>query len=306
MTDRPIRNIAASVHQRLLNQARKSDRPFGELLQYYAIERFLYRLSKSSHSREFILKGALMLVAWRSPLSRPTRDIDLLGRVENSIASVTTAVKDICLQAVEPDGIVFDPANIQGERITEDADYPGVRIRLPGRLGQARLTIRIDVGFGDAVPSSGRDIIYPTLLDYPAPRLAGYSRESLIAEKFEIMVKRGEINSRMKDFYDIWLLARQFDFRSRMLSKAIEQTFNRRGTELPETMDHLMKVLIEDETKEIQWRSFIRKTRLEVGPRTFTQVIEGIREFLDPVLQDLRLKSAPEKLWKAPGPWASA
>jgi len=306
MTARPLRDIAASVHQRLLNRARESGRPFGELLQYYAIERFLYRLSVSPHSKDFLLKGALMLVAWRSPLSRPTRDIDLLGQIENSIDAVMAVIRNICLQAVEPDGIVFDPDGMRGERISDDADYPGVRIRFQGRLGQARLTIRIDVGFGDAIGSSGRKIIYPTLLDFPAPRLSGYSRENLIAEKFEIMVKRGEINSRMKDFYDIWLLARQFDFQGRILAGAIQRTFKRRGTKLPETMDHLIKALIEDATKEIQWRSFVRKSRLENAPRSFAGVVGGIKEFLDPVLEDLDLKSNPKKIWKAPGPWASA
>jgi hypothetical protein len=206
------KNLAASVHARLAQIARRTGRPFQELLQYYAMERFLYRLSKSPHAARFVLKGALMLRVWDAPMARPTKDIDLLGRLENSLENGSTVVREVCALEVEPDGLVFRPATVKSERIREDADYEGVRIRFDGFLARARIAMQLHVGIGDVMVPGPVEIAYPTLLDFPAPRLKGYPRETAIAEKFEAMVKLGTLNSRMKDFYDIWLLSRQFDF----------------------------------------------------------------------------------------------
>ena len=207
------KNIGASVRQRLLNKARETGRPFSELLQYFAMERFLYRLSKSEYADKFVLKGALMLTAWNAPLLRPTMDIDLLGRIGNDIGAMAAIVREICAGRVEPDdGLVFDAATVQGERIAEAAEYEGVRIRFRATLDAARIQMQLDIGFGDIVVPAAVPTIYPTILDLPAPHLLAYSRETAIAEKFEAMVKLGELNSRMKDFFDIWLLSRSFDF----------------------------------------------------------------------------------------------
>lgn len=202
-------NLPASVHQRLLNRAKRDYRPFNELLQYYAMERFLYRLAQSPHANRFILKGALMMRAWRSPESRPTMDIDLLEKTNNEEVSILAQIRDVLDVEVVPDGMTFNPASIYAERITEDADYEGIRIRFLGALGSARVNLQIDIGFGDVVFPGPETIELPTMLDFPGPRLWCYSRESTIAEKFEAMVKLGELNSRMKDFYDIWSLSRQ-------------------------------------------------------------------------------------------------
>jgi predicted nucleotidyltransferase component of viral defense system len=199
---RPPKNIAASVRQRLLMMARETSRPFNELLQYFAMERFLYRLSKSRYADNFVLKGALMLTVWEAPLTRPTMDIDLLGRIDNSIETIADLTREICRQEVELDGIDFDAATVEPERIAEDADYEGIRVRFRGSLDTARIVIQLDIGFGDTVIPSPEPVSYPTLLDLPAPHIRGYSRESTIAEKFEAMVKLGILNSRMKDFYD--------------------------------------------------------------------------------------------------------
>jgi len=200
------KNIAASVHQRLLNKAKDSNHPFNEILQYFTIERFIYRLSKSPHAEKFILKGALMFIAWNTSLSRPTKDIDLLGRINNSVEEIVSVVTDVCEQDVESDGISFDTDTISAMRITEDTDYEGVRVRVQGTLGTIRLSLQIDTGFGDVIVPKASKIVYPTILDFPAPKLKGYSMESTIAEKFQAMVKLGILNSRMKDFYDVWLL----------------------------------------------------------------------------------------------------
>ena len=206
------RNVPASVRQRLLNRARSDRRPFNELLQYFAMERFLYRLSQSAHADRFVLKGALMLQVWRSPDIRPTMDIDLLGRTSNAEDDLMAQLRDILAVDVEPDGLAFDADSIRTERITEGANYEGIRIRFPGTLATARIHMQIDAGFGDVVYPAPEAADLPTMLDFPAPRLLCYSRESVIAEKLEATVKLGMLNSRMKDFYDIWLLSRQFDF----------------------------------------------------------------------------------------------
>lgn len=188
VTNTRPKNIAASVHQRLQNKAKEADRSFNELFQYYAIERFLYRLSLSTHAERFVLKGALMLMVWESPLFRSTMDIDVLGRMENSIDNIISIVQEVCGQEAEPDGIIFDPQSVLGQRITEDADYEGVRIRFRGSLSTARISIQLDVGFGDIVFPAPELKIYPTILDFPAPRIRSYSMESAVAEKFEAIV----------------------------------------------------------------------------------------------------------------------
>jgi len=216
-----IANLPASVHQRLLNKAKESSRPFNELLQYFAIERFIYRISKSPHADQFILKGALMFSAWCGPESRPTMDIDLLGKIDNQLDTVTAAMKDACLTDVRPDGMSFDADTVDAVRITEDAEYEGVRVRVRGSVGKIRVSIQIDIGFGDVIVPNASMVSYPAFLGFPAPELNGYTMESTIAEKFQAMVKLGVLNSRMKDFYDIWFLSRTFDFKGVILGEAI-------------------------------------------------------------------------------------
>ncbi|MCJ7624113.1 MAG: nucleotidyl transferase AbiEii/AbiGii toxin family protein, partial [Anaerolineaceae bacterium] len=183
------------------------------------MERFLYRLAQSKYQDQFVLKGALIFLAWGAPLSRPTRDIDLLGLTDNAVEHLITVVKEICQQPVESDGVVYDSSSVFGETIKEGTDYEGVRIRLLGLLGNARAKIQIDIGFADAISPGPIPLIYPTLLDMPSPKLLGYSRESVIAEKLQAMVYLGSINSRMKDFYDVWILSRQFIFDGVTLQK---------------------------------------------------------------------------------------
>jgi predicted nucleotidyltransferase component of viral defense system len=303
VTRRLPKNIAASVRQRLLDKARETGRPFNELLQYFAMERFLYRLSKSPYADKFVLKGALMLMVWEAPLSRPTMDIDLLGRIDNSIETLVEVTREICRQEVEPDGIDFDAATIKAERIAEDADYEGIRIRFRGSLDTARFIIQLDIGFGDIVIPSPEPTNYPTLLDLPAPRLRGYSRESTIAEKFEAMVKLGILNSRMKDFFDIWLMLRQFDFEGPILAEAISKTFSTRGTNIQAKPIALARAFGEDPEKAAQWRGFIRKNRLKDVPQNFAEVITAIAAFLTPIAEQMAAGRVFKATWKAPGPW---
>jgi predicted nucleotidyltransferase component of viral defense system len=299
-------NVAASVHQRLLNKARETKRPFNELLQYFAMERFLYRLSESPYAERFVMKGALMFVVWHAPVSRPTMDIDLLGITDNDVDAIVHMVKEICPQDVEADGLVFDPDSVKGQRIAEDANYEGVRVRFRGKLGTARISMQLDIGFGDVVIPPLQVTEYPTLLALPAPRLRAYSRESAVAEKFEAMVKLDVLNSRMKDFYDVWLLARQFDFDGPTLAEAIAKTFSRRGTPIPTDAAALMQKVGAYAGKEAQWQGFIRRNRLQDIPGDFSVIVGAIVIFLAPISKALAANSPFKGIWKAPGPWAES
>ncbi|WP_018274655.1 nucleotidyl transferase AbiEii/AbiGii toxin family protein [Teredinibacter turnerae] len=295
------KNIAASVRQKLLNRARSDKRPFAELLQYYAMERFLYRLSQSTHSKHFILKGALMLRVWESPEFRPTMDIDMLGKTSNDEANIVSQITEVLNLAVEPDGLNFDVDSIQSERIKEDADYQGVRIRFRGTLESARINMQIDIGFGDIVHPSPEECDLPTILDFTAPRLLCYSRESAIAEKFEAMVKLGVLNSRMKDFYDIWLLSRQFNFNGSQLAQAIQLTFKRRGTTLSNNIVAFQAPFIEE--KQVQWTAFCRRINQEYLPNDFSDIVAQVTSFLAPIIEAVRSGQPFVKNWMAANEW---
>lgn len=298
-----IKNIAASVHQRLLNKAKEYSRPFNEILQHFAIERFIYRLSKSPHADKFILKGALMFSAWTGSMSRPTMDIDLLGNIENSTDLIIAVFKDACETEVDNDGIVFHKDTVTATRITEDADYKGVRVLLRGNLGSIRLFLQIDIGFGDVIIPKPDRVNYPVLLDFPPPELDGYTMESAVAEKFQVMAKLGLLNSRMKDFYDIWFLSQRFDFKGETLIEAIEKTFEKRKTPLISEPSIFNPSFMKNDIKQAQWHGFVNKTRLTDAPISFENVSVGIKYFLQPVVVSMINRQTFRLFWAAQGPW---
>lgn len=301
MSPKSPTNVPASIRQRLLNRARSDHRPFSELLQYYAMERFLYRLSLSPHARRFILKGALMLRAWNSPEFRPTMDIDLLGKTPNEEASMVAQIKEVLAVAVSPDGLFFDTHSIQTERITQDVNYKGIRIRFKGELDSARVTVQIDVGFGDVVFPGPQPCTLPVLLDFPSPKLMGYSRESAIAEKFESMVRHRELNSRMKDFYDIWLLSRQFDFKGALLSEAIRRTFDNRGIPMPDAIVAFTASFAS--VKQVVWTAFRKRLQQDSIPISFAEVVAVVGAFISPLVSAIIAGKPIHSQWNAPGPW---
>lgn len=301
MSAKSPKNVPASFRQRLLNRAKSDHRPFNELLQYYAMERFLCRLSLSPHVHRFILKGALMLRAWNSSEFRPTMDIDLLGKTRNEEASIVAQMKDILAVTVPPDGLVFDTNSIQTERITPDADYIGIRIRLKGELDSARITLQIDVGFGDVVFPEPRPCVLPSLFGFPSPRLMGYSRESAIAEKFESMVRHGELNSRMKDFYDVWLLSKHFDFEGALLSEAIRRTFDNRGIPLPDAIVAFTEAFTSG--KQIMWTAFRKRLKQDSVPISFAEVVAVVEDLISPLVSAVVAGRPIPLRWTAPGPW---
>lgn len=298
-----LKNVAGSIYKKLLNKARETGRPFSEVLQYFTMERFLYRLSQSPHTEKFILKGALMLLVWKTPITRPTMDIDLLGKTDNNLDAISSLIRDVCTQEVEPDGIAFDQESLESKRIVEDAEYEGVRVRFRGYLGNARINMQLDIGFSDEIHPAPEEAAYPTILDLPAPMLKGYSRESSIAEKLEAMVKLGVLNSRMKDFYDIWLLSRQYDFNGEDLSTAISITFKRRGTAIEADPEIYTSSFSNESAKTDQWKAFRQKNRLVDVPEDFGQVITTITGFLKPVTESIYKGVSFKGYWKAPGLW---
>ena len=279
---KPLKNIPASARQRLLNRAKIDRRPFNELLQYYAMERFLYRLSKSVHADRFILKGALMLRVWNSPEFRPTMDIDMLGRTSNEVPKIIAQIRDILSADVEPDGLTFDPDSITAERITEDADYAGIRIRFPGKLGSARINMQVDIGFGDVVYPEPVELSFPAMLNYPAPLLLCYSRESSVAEKLEAMVKLGQLNSRMKDFYDILYFAKNYEFKKDKLNEAILITFKQRETNIEQRGNIFNEKFGNDDQLQKFWIAFLTRTKL-TEENNFSEVVKKISSFIEPV-----------------------
>lgn len=299
-----IRDLPASVRQRLTNKARQTGRPFQEVLQYFAMERFLYRLSRSPHADKFVLKGALLFAAWGGPVSRPTKDIDLLGRMDNRVEAVTTVMREVCGLDVEPDGLVFDVGSVAGEAIKEDADYSGVRVTFLVALQNARVSMQIDTGFGDVVTPAAAPLTYPVLLDFAAPRLLGYPRQTVVAEKFEAMTKLGLLNSRMKDFYDLWLLARQFDFDGPTLAAAVRRTFANRGTAVAARPVALTSAFGSDAAKQSQWQGFLRKAKLDGVPTSLQTVTDELARFLQPVAAAAEARMSFDLKWTAPGPWS--
>lgn len=299
-----IKNIEASVRALLQNKARETNRPFAEVLQYYGMERFLYRFSRSEYADKFILKGALMFTVWQVPQRRTTLDIDFSSNHDNRIASIEKVIRDLCKISVAPDGLVFDSQTIKGQKIKEDADYEGVRVKFRGFLERARIPMQIDVGFGDVIYPKPKTINYPVILDFPKPHLKGYPAESVVSEKFEAMVKLGLLNSRMKDFYDIWLMMRQFDFDGLKLVEALKRTFRHRKTSLPQHKPLFAEEIYDEKSdRQMLWKAFLRKGDIKHAPEKLSTTAREIENFLIEPLDTVNKSRVMNEEWKAPGPW---
>ncbi len=297
MSNKNIKNVAASIRQKLLNKAQENNRPFNEILQYYGLERFLYRLSTSVYADKFILKGALLFTVWQQPETRSTVDIDLLGKVSNDPETITRVFQEICETNVLEDGLRFDSTSVISEQITVDADYQGVRVRLYGYLNKARVRIQIDIGFFDVITPSAEKFNYPTILHTSALQLNCYNKETFIAEKFQAMVKLNILNSRMKDFYDVWLLSERFEFAGNILTESIKNTFKRRETEIREDIIKFLDFFCRDSDKIKQWKGFLRKARVQNVPEDLEKIIQDIKRFLNPVIVSIVSGNEFTKTW---------
>lgn len=299
---KPVANVSASVRQRLLNLATEHKEDFGLVLTRYGLERLLYRLSISPHRDAFVLKGALLMQLWTAETYRPTRDLDLLGRGPSD-TNFRKVFSEVCSQNVEDDGLTFLPDTIRVERIRDEEAYEGVRLRMEARLGNVRVPLQIDVGLGDTIVPGSEELEYPTLLKFPAPQLHAYSKESVVAEKFEAMVKLGVANSRMKDFYDLWVLVQRFEFDSGTLAAAIQATFKARRTTLPRSSPLALRAeFYEFPTKQTQWRAFLRKSGLKADS-SLKEIIAVIREFLMPLVDGVLKGNEENQVWQPGGPW---
>lgn len=276
------RNITASIQARLKNEAEEQGKPFVELLQYYGMERFLYRLSKSRYVDKFVLKGGLLIYGWNIPLRRPTRDIDFRGYLDNSEKAVLQAIKDIIKESVPEDGLVFDTKTINIEQTQIDADYEGIRVKFTGYLGRARIPMQIDIGFSDVVASRIERVEYPTLLkDAKTPRLKSYPKESMVSEKFHAMIRHAQLNSRFKDYYDLWLIADNFEFEAQSLQKAIEKTFAQRRTGIPFERPAGLTLEFAKVNRD-RWSNFLKKSNLQnKNVENFLDVVERIWDFVE-------------------------
>ncbi|NQV28876.1 MAG: nucleotidyl transferase AbiEii/AbiGii toxin family protein [Rhodopirellula sp.] len=304
MTEPANRNVAASVRQRLLNYSRETRQEFQHVLTRYGLERLLYRISLSPVRKSLILKGAMLFQVWSGELHRPTRDLDLLGFGEPSHDRFVEAFQDICRMEVEPDGLAFDGGSVRIEDIREDAEYHGIRVKMRAMLERARIELQVDIGFGDAITPDPVDTEYPTLLEFPAPIIRAYPRETVIAEKLQAMVMLGIANSRMKDFYDVWTLSRLFDFHGELLTEAISATFERRQTTVPAGVPFaLTDDFATDSGKGTQWTAFVRKGGFDDCPAELRQIVEPLREFLLPPLSALSAETQFIRSWSAGGPW---
>jgi len=297
-------NVAASVRQRLLNIIRETGDDANLVWTRYAAERFLYRLCVSEYAGRFVLKGAMLFMAWTGRLHRPTVDIDFLGHGENSGKRLRRIFQALCSVEVKDDGLTFDAHTIKVSPIREEQEYQGQRVMLTAFLGKARIPLQVDVGFGDVVTPEPKMIIYPTLLDFPAPHIQSCPHETVIAEKLQTVVIRGIANSRMKDFYDLYVLARDFSFGGDILTRAIRATFTKRRTEIPqEPPMTLTEEFALDETKSAQWTAFVRKSGVEQDVLELHEVLTHLRRFLLPLLKAASGQGDVPKSWSPGGPW---
>ena len=291
-----VTNIAASVRQRLLNEAKRRDESFDYMLSLYARERFLARLTNSSHRDRLILKGATVFALWVD-VHRPTRDLDFLGS-GNFEGRAAVDLIDSILATPADDGLVFDRSSVTAEPIRESDEYRGVRVHLVAMLDTARIPMQIDIGLGDVVTPRARQATLPAILeDFPAPKVKVYPPETIIAEKLHAMVKLGIANSRMKDFFDVYVLASAREFGEAMLAKAVRRTFARRKTTIPGEPFALTEDFYSDRQKQTQWRAFLRKSGVEI-PDDFAAIGNRLRAFLLPLLTSARDGTKGGRTWR--------
>jgi predicted nucleotidyltransferase component of viral defense system len=281
-------NVAQSVHQRLLNTRDATGESFNHLLIRYGLERLLYRLVSAGHGGRFVLKGAMLFALWRDVPGRPTRDVDLLGFGEPDHARLRRLFSEVCAAEVVDDGLAFDAGSVTTADIRDDQEYHGVRVRLLAYLGNARVPLQIDVGFGDSPTPAPTEIEYPTILGFPAPHIRAYHPATVVAEKLNAMVELGFMNSRLKDFYDLHVILQHMEIEADELVAAIRATFSRRNTPLPDALPvAFADEFILDPGKETQWRAFLRRSSLTSFDVPFEQVAGELREHLAPILQRL-------------------
>lgn len=302
MTSGTIKDMASSVRDRLLNLARRTGKPFEEVLILYGLERFLFRLSQSPYKKDFILKGGLLLMGMGMSDVRPTRDIDLLGLMPEVTEPVSKAIQEIG-QIDFNDGVVYDFSRLTSEPLSPHSEYPGIRFKFAGSLGKARIPMQIDIGFGDSIVPGAREMEFPTLLDMESPVIMGYATETIIAEKFEAALDLADLNSRMKDFYDIWVLSQRYSFEGRMLQDGVTATCKRRKTAVRSDAEIFSDEFAERFDKQTQWSGFLSKGPVTDAPADFSIVMKALQDFLLPLARSSEKDEVWNATWPPGGPW---
>lgn len=304
MSARETDGRAESIRQRLRNELRSRGEDVTIGLQRYAVERFLYRLGRSSHRKRFVLKGATLFAIWGTAY-RPTRDIDFTGYGTSEREDVIHAFREICNTPDAVNQLVFDTANITAEPIRDGSEYDGLRIRIRARPGDSDIPVQIDVGFGNAIVPGPEETEYRTILGDPPPRILAYPRESVVAEKLNAMVTLGERNSRYKDFYDLHAMANAFPFDKNTLVRAVRATFERRATPMDEALPVALTAAFYASADRItQWRAYVTRNGLDDAPADFQQVGDLLTRFLQPVWESLGTAAESAEDWPPGGPWS--
>jgi len=302
-----IKNLPASIRAKLLALAKANGEDFNRTLVRYGIERFLYRLSLHAHRDRFILKGAMLFITWPEGMHRPTGDLDLLAYGPPEPKMMQSIIADICAVPSPDDALVFDPATVFVEAVREEEKYQGVRVTMLAMLENAKIALQIDVGFGDAIHPEPQKIVFPCLLPgMNKPEVLAYPPETVIAEKFEAMVRFGAADGRLKDFNDIWAISKTFDFEMATLAQAVIGTFARRETILP--TDILFALTAEFaalEDKRKMWDAFLKRNPPAVPPPPFEDLLAELRSFLGPVLAAAALPENARGRWRPAGGWSN-
>ena len=304
MTPNPPRNIGASVRARLTLRARKRKENVQLVLTHYAIERLLYRLSLSDYSRQFVLKGAMLVRLWTPAPYRATADLDLLGFGDDAPERICAVFRNICVLEVPNDGVIFKPETLEVVITRIEVEYGGIRLTMIAEVAGAQLPVRIDIGFGDVVTPSVREIDYPSMLDMPAPRLRAYPPETVVAEKFQALVFLGISNSRLKDMFDLWTISETFSFDGNIIADAIRATFERRHTAIPTVKPiALTAAFSQDAKKQAQWRGFLRRTAITTSPDSFAELQSKVAAFVLPPTEALAAGTTFDRKWEAGNRW---
>ena len=306
MRSQPRRNVTASVRDRLLERSRKTGEDFQFLLHRYAAERFLYRLGELDYRDRYVLKGAMLFPLWGGSIYRATRDLDFTGYGSSTTTDALTIMREVCALPVAEDGLVFDSGTLTAEAIRDNAEYGGLRMRFRAMLGVARIPMQIDIGFGNAIEPPATETDYPTLLDMPAPRLRAYPQEAVVAEKLHAMVVLGEHNSRYKDFYDLYVLARQFRFEGERLTRSIVATFERRRTPIGSALPVAFTAqFYADDRRAGQWRAYLTRNALPGASVEWMVVGEVLQSFLEPIWRAIADHRTFSETWPPAGPWGT-
>jgi len=297
--ERP-RNMAASVRERLTQQARSRSANVQLVMTRYAIERLLYRLSLSPHRERFVLKGAMLFAVWANAPYRTTADLDLLGSGDPEPQLLARAIREVCSVVVEDDGVTFLADTLRVQAAREDQAYQGARMTMTAVIAGARLAIHVDVGYGDAITPGVLELEFPSILDMPR----AYPPETVVAEKLHALVALGMVNSRMKDFYDLWAIAGSLAFDGAILAQAFGATFERRRTPLPTAVPvALTATFVSDLAKQAQWQGFLRRTEFTLQPSPLHDVAAAVAGFVMPPAMATAVGAVFEQRWEPGGPW---